>query len=126
MNDDAYPKPMSARRIWLARGIAVAADFVQIAVFPYSVEGLLSPLNAILDVVCLLLILLVGGHIVFLPTFIIEQLPFADLAPTWTLAALIATRRKHLATESSESRRSIPMKLRYNDGDDREEANAGV
>jgi hypothetical protein len=93
--NDAYPKPMSARRIWLARGIAVAADFVQIAVFPYFVEGLLSPLNAILDVVvCLLLIVLVGWHIVFLPTFIIEQLPFADLAPTWTLAALIATRRK--------------------------------
>jgi hypothetical protein len=92
---DAYPRPMSAQRIWLARGIAVAADLVQIAVFPYFVEGLLSPLNAALDiVVCGLLILLVGWHIVFLPTFIIEQLPFADLAPTWTLAALIATRRK--------------------------------
>lgn len=98
MND---AKPRSAQRIWLARGIAVAADFVQIAVFPFFVEGLLSPLNAVLDVVvCLLLILLVGWHIVFLPTFIIEQLPFADLAPTWTLAALIATRRKTSAERS--------------------------
>ena len=87
--------PLSARRIWLARGIAVAADFAQIAVFPFFSEGILSPLNVVLDIlVCGLLIVLVGWHIAFLPTFIIEQLPFADLAPTWTLAALIATRGK--------------------------------
>ena len=88
-------RPISARRIWLARGIAVAADFAQIAVFPLFAEGILSPLNVALDVlVCGLLIVLVGWHIAFLPTFIIEQLPFGDLAPTWTLAALIATRGK--------------------------------
>jgi hypothetical protein len=64
--NDAYPRPMRARRIWLARGIAVAADFVQIAVFPLFSEGMLSPLNVALDVlVCGLLIVLVGWHIAY-------------------------------------------------------------
>jgi hypothetical protein len=81
-------------RVWLARAIAVGADLLQIAVFPYFFEGLLSPLNAGLDiVVALALIALVGWHIAFVPTFIIEQMPFVDLAPTWTVAVLLATRR---------------------------------
>jgi hypothetical protein len=85
--------PLSARRIWLARGIAACADLVQIFFFPVFSEGIASPLNAGLDVVVgVTLVLLVGWHIAFVPTFIIEALPFADLAPTWTLAAVIATR----------------------------------
>jgi hypothetical protein len=35
---------------------------------------------------------LVGFHIAFIPTFAIETLPIIDLAPTWTIAVLIATR----------------------------------
>lgn len=73
----------------------MAADALQIGVFPWFMEGLLSPANAILDViVAVLMILLVGWHIAFLPTFLIEQLPFVDLAPTWTLAVFLATRHK--------------------------------
>ena len=80
-------------RVWTARGIAAFVDLLQIALFPFFVEGSLFPLNAVLDVLtCLALIWLIGWHIAFLPTFIIEQLPVADLAPTWTLATLIATR----------------------------------
>jgi len=87
------PKRISPRRIWLARMIAMIADALQIAVFPWFVEGMLSPLNDALDVaVMITLILLVGWHIAFVPTFIVEQLPFADLAPTWTVAIWIATR----------------------------------
>jgi hypothetical protein len=85
--------PLSKSRIWLARGIAACADLVQIFFFPMFSEGIVSPLNAGLDVVVgVTLVLLVGWHIAFIPTFIIEALPFADLAPTWTLAALIVTR----------------------------------
>ncbi|HEY3323446.1 MAG TPA: hypothetical protein VGP72_23535 [Planctomycetota bacterium] len=80
-------------RIWAARGIAVAADLVQLAFVPLFAEGFVSPFNAVLDgVVCVALTLLVGWHIAFLPSFIIEQLPIADLAPTWTIAIIIATR----------------------------------
>jgi hypothetical protein len=57
------------------------------------VEGFVSPFDAVLDViVAVVLTLLVGWHIAFIPSFIIKALPFADLAPTWTLAILIATR----------------------------------
>lgn len=88
------PQPTSRRRIWIARGIAVAADALQIAVFPIFSEGFISPASDALDVgVCIVLTLLVGWHIAFLPSFIIKVLPIADLAPTWTIAIFIATRR---------------------------------
>lgn len=68
-------------------GITVAADLVQIAVFPLFSEGILSPLNAGLDIlVCGLLI--VGWHIAFLPTFIIEQLPFCRPSPDLDLGGV--------------------------------------
>jgi hypothetical protein len=52
-------------------------------------------LDAVVDiVVAVLLTLLVGWNIAFIPSFIIKALPFADLAPTWTVAVLFATRAK--------------------------------
>jgi hypothetical protein len=87
-------RAVSGRRVWAARGIAAAVDLVQIGLFPFFIEGSMNPVSAALDLVtCIVLIWLVGWHIAFLPTFIIEQLPVADLAPTWTLATLIATRK---------------------------------
>lgn len=91
----------SVTRVWLARGIAVAADILQIAVFPVFSEGIASPLNDALDAaVCIALTLLVGWHIAFVPTFIVKMLPFADLAPTWTVAAWLATRGRTSASAS--------------------------
>jgi len=89
---DAPPSPRrySKGRVGLAWAIAVAVDAVQIAGV-----GAALPLNEGLDiVVAIALTCLIGWHIAFIPTFIIESLPFADLAPTWTLAVLIATRGK--------------------------------
>ncbi len=40
------------------------------------------------------MIALVGWNWVFLPTFVTELMPFVDLAPTWTVAAFIATRER--------------------------------
>ena len=82
-------------RVWLARGIAMIADALQIGLAPIIVEPLGWPVNSILDiVVAIVLTRLVGWHIAFLPGFVIEQIPFANLAPTWTLAVMIATRGK--------------------------------
>jgi hypothetical protein len=81
-------------RIWLARGIAIAADVLQIAVLPWFVEGAFSPFDTALDVlVALLLTWLVGWHVAFLPSIVTEAIPVVDLAPTWTIAIFIATRR---------------------------------
>jgi hypothetical protein len=87
--------PKSSRRIWLARGIAVAADVVQLAASPWVVAGAISPVDDGLDIaVGIILTLLVGWHIAFLPSFVVKLVPVADLAPTWTIAVLIATRGK--------------------------------
>jgi hypothetical protein len=92
MTTDA-PRAISSRRIWLARGLAVAADLVQIVFFPVLSEGFASPFDAAIDaVVAILLTLIVGWHIAFIPSFIIKALPFVDMAPTWTVAVLFATR----------------------------------
>jgi hypothetical protein len=84
---------VSPSRIWAARALAVAADAIQIFAVPAFFGGIASPLNDALDVVVgVVLILLVGWHITFLPTFIAELIPMVDLAPTWTVAVLFATR----------------------------------
>ncbi|MGD0092623.1 MAG: hypothetical protein ABSE73_22140 [Planctomycetota bacterium] len=84
--------PLSATRVWAARILAVLADLLQLALFPIFGEGFASLANIMLDcILAVVLCFLVGWHIVFLPTFIVEQLPLLDLAPTWTIAVFIAT-----------------------------------
>jgi hypothetical protein len=84
---------VTRKRIWLARFIAMGADAVQFGVFPIFAEGFASPLNIITDVIVgATMTLLVGFHIAFIPTFVVEMFPLIDLAPTWTIAVLIATR----------------------------------
>jgi len=86
---------MSAQRILVARAVAIAADLLQIAIFPIFMEGIMSPVNDVLDVaVALLLIFLVGWHIAFLPTFVAKEVPLLNLAPTWTIAVFVVTRDK--------------------------------
>ena len=84
---------LTSQQIWLARGIAMAADAVQLALFPVFGEGFASPANIALDLVmAAVLTKLIGWHIAFLPSMAMELLPIADLAPSWTIAVLIATR----------------------------------
>ena len=83
----------SPARIWAARAIAVAADAIQIVAVPAFFGGAASPVNDGLDVaVGVVLVLLVGWHVAFLPTFIAELVPFLDIFPTWTTAVLFVTR----------------------------------
>jgi hypothetical protein len=89
-------------RIWLARGIAAAADLLQAGLFPLFAEGFLSPLNGVVDcVVALLMWWLVGWHIAFLPSFVAEQVPFLNLAPTWSIAVWFVTRRGTAASKAA-------------------------
>jgi hypothetical protein len=74
-------------RFRTAMVLAVVADAVQIVAFPLFVEGALSPLDDILDViVAVALFRLLGWHWEFLPSLIAELLPGVDLVPFWTLA----------------------------------------
>ena len=98
--NDAPPPPATppARRLGgtrLAWTIAIAADFLQWVAFPFFIGGGVSPWNNALDIaVAIAMIRLLGWHWAFLPTFAVELFPVVDLAPTWTLAVLLATRRK--------------------------------
>jgi hypothetical protein len=86
---------MTARRIWVARGLAVTADVIQVGLAPLFLEGALSAFDAVLDVLMAgIMILLVGWHWAFLPAFVAELVPGLDLVPTWTLAVFLATRRR--------------------------------
>jgi len=75
--------------------IAMVADVVQWVAFPLFVSGAVSPVNDALDVlVALVMFRLVGFHWAFLPTFVMELVPFLDLVPSWTAAVWLATRNK--------------------------------
>ena len=83
----------SRKRVWIARGIALAADAVQILLLPLFGEGGVSPINDVLDVVIAgTMMALVGWHWAFLPAFVAELVPVFDLVPTWTAAVWFATR----------------------------------
>ena len=89
------PAPLagpSRRRVWTARGLAAAADALQIFLFPLFGEGFASPADVILDAaMAIALTKLVGFHWSYLPGAALELIPGADLAPTWTAAAWLAT-----------------------------------
>jgi len=85
----------SRRRVLLARGLAAGADALQIFLFPLFGEGFASPADWVLDgLMALALTKLVGFHWSYLPGAALELVPGADLAPSWTAAAFLATRRE--------------------------------
>jgi hypothetical protein len=83
---------LTPNRIRAARTIAMLADLAEIVVFPAFMEGFLSPVNDVVDVVvAVALSALVGWHWVFLPSFLAEMIPVVGLVPTWTAAVFYVT-----------------------------------
>lgn len=81
-------------RFRAAMVLAVAADALQILVFPFFAEGAWSPADDLLDVaVAAVLVHLVGWHWEFLPSFVAELVPGVDLVPFWTLAVINVYRK---------------------------------
>ena len=100
------------RRILAARVIAVLADAIQLGFMPLFAGGAPEVFDAVLDlVVGIAMIALCGWHWVFLPAFVAEMLPAIDLAPTWTIAVLLATRRKGQAAGPVTAERIDPPRL---------------
>jgi hypothetical protein len=77
------PLPLSLRsRFQAAMILAIAADALQIFVFPLFAEGALSPADDVLDLaVAAVLVNLLGWHLEFLPAFAAELVPGVDLVP---------------------------------------------
>jgi hypothetical protein len=86
------------RAAWV---IAIAADLLQLALFPIFAGGAVSPWSDALDfLVAFLLIRRLGWHWAFLPTIVAELIPFVDLIPSWTFAVFLATRGRRGTTGS--------------------------
>jgi hypothetical protein len=67
--------------------LAIAADLLQLVVFPMFVTGVMSPAEDVLDLgVAGALTFLVGWHWEFMPSFLAKLVPGVDLVPLWTLA----------------------------------------
>ena len=104
----------------MAWAVAIAADALQIAAFPFFVEGGVSPADSLLDlIVAYVMIRLLGWHWAFLPTLAAELIPGADLFPTWTAAVWFVTRQKvqFQAVRSGDSAarpraRTAPLRIR--------------
>lgn len=80
-------------RVKAALAVAAAADLLQIVLLPAFLPGTLSPAADVIDVlVALFMLRLLGWHWGFLPTFVVELVPFVDLVPTWTAAVFLVTR----------------------------------
>jgi len=86
--------------------LAVIADALQIIVFPFFVEGALSPADDVLDFgIAALLVHLLGWHWEFLPSFLVKLVPGVDLVPCWTLAvASVYRKSKRIAVAAEEDR----------------------
>jgi len=86
-------------RVRLAYAAAIATDALQFALGPFG----WAFADEILDVIAAAVIWkLIGFHPLFLPTFVLEALPVADLLPTWTgcVAIVVALRRRQLWSQS--------------------------
>jgi len=74
--------------------LAIAADVLQLAVFPMFVEGAFSPADDILDLgMAALLTNLLGWHWEFVPSFFAKLVPGVDLVPFWTIAVVNVWRK---------------------------------
>ncbi len=74
--------------------LALAADVVQMVVFPLFIEGAGSPADDAVDLgVGAVLTALLGWHWEFLPSFAGKLIPGVDLVPLWTLAVASVYRK---------------------------------
>jgi hypothetical protein len=102
---DALSSLSTRSRFRAALTLAIAADALQIFVFPLFSEGALSPADDVLDIaVAIVLVRLLGWHWEFLPAFAAELIPGADLVPFWTLAVAGVYRKwKRINADDSSS-----------------------
>ena len=104
ISEDARPVSVR-RRFQAAMLLAMAADALQIFVFPLFTTGALSPADDVLDLaVAAILVHLLGWHWEFLPAFAAELLPGVDLVPFWTIAVLNVYRKWKQITVNTEER----------------------
>jgi hypothetical protein len=92
-------------RFQAAMALAVVADALQVIVFPWFVEGAMSPADDVLDLgIGAVLVYLLGWQWEFLPSVFAKLVPGVDLVPFWTLAvANVYRRSKQIAVKTEDN-----------------------
>ena len=104
MTQTALTLPLRLR-LRAALGLAIAADLLQMIVFPLFVEGAASPADDFLDLgMAGVLSWLLGWHWEFLPSFLAKLVPGVDLVPIWTLAVANVYRKSKQSPPAVERR----------------------
>ena len=84
---------LTPARVRSAYAVAMATDLLQLILGPFG----WAFIDEALDVVAMILVSrALGFHVMLLPTFALEFLPFTDMLPTWTgcVAVVVAMRRR--------------------------------
>ncbi|MCU0785809.1 MAG: hypothetical protein MUF81_17550 [Verrucomicrobia bacterium] len=100
------PRELSRARVVAAVTAAVLTDLLQIGLLPVA----WTFAQQAIDVVAMLgTMVLLGFHLLLLPTFVVELFPLVDLAPTWTgcVIAVIAL-RKHAQRATDQNKLPPP------------------
>jgi hypothetical protein len=92
-------------RMKAALAVAILADVLQIFVFPYVIEGGVSPVDDVIDLAAGgILSALLGWHWEFLPSFAGKLMPGVDLVPLWTLAVANVYRKSKKLVATTQER----------------------
>jgi len=93
-------------RFQVAMMIAIAADALQVILLPLFMAGAESPADDILDLgIGVAMVLLLGWHWEFLPSFFAKLVPGVDLVPFWTLSVANVYRRSKRTLVTTEGDR---------------------
>jgi hypothetical protein len=90
--------------------LAIAADALQLVIFPAFVAGGFSPADDVLDLgIGALMVHLLGWHWEFLPSFFAKLVPGVDLVPFWTIAVANVYRKAKRMAEAATAENQSPQ-----------------
>ena len=102
------PPQVTQSNVRTAYAVAVAIDVAQFLLGPFGWVGF----DEVLDAAAMVAMTrLLGFHPLFLPTFVLEFVPFTDMLPTWTGCVMLVVRaRRRQGYISEDSGPSIEVK----------------
>lgn len=102
------PPHLTRSSIRTAYALAVTVDIAQFLLGPFGWAGA----DEVLDAAAMIAMTrLLGFHPLFLPTFILEFVPFTDMLPTWTGCVMLVVRsRRRQGFVSDDSEPAIDVK----------------
>jgi hypothetical protein len=103
------PPRLTRSNIRMAYALGVTVDVAQFLLGPFGWVGV----DEVLDAAAMIAMTrLLGFHPLFLPTFVLELVPFTDMLPTWTGCVMLVVRaRRRQGYVSDEVAPAIDVKV---------------